>query len=289
MNSSAETALIQVKTEEEREIERLLSEIEHKRNHAAELMLILEDLKLELKQFEAEYNAQIGRLYAELDEVELSIREYRLRLRLLREGVSPYSPEMEKRVRECFQHEREKLKAYQQKTKKSKEDQRKDEKKDDEKIDSSVIKKLRRLYFRLAKIYHPDKVKDEEKDQKQKIMSVINRAYKEKDIQTLERLVGDVPTEQQVQEEDYEQKKKRLKREIVSLNRSIRELKLEIRSIKSSHNYKLKMKVKQARERGDNFFSKLAKDIRRKTRASKRKLNRLVNMFTEIMSKDTYD
>lgn len=288
MNNSAETALIQIKTEDEREIKRLLSEIERKREKVAELTLALNELRLELKQFKAKYNAQIGRLYAELDEVELSVREYRLRVRLLREGVPPHSPEMERRVRECFQHEREKLNAYQRKTQKSKEDQ-KENKEDEEEVDSSVIKKLRRLYFKLAKIYHPDKVKDEEKNQKQKIMSVINRAYKEKDVQTLERFVGDSSDEQQVQDEDFEQKKKRLKREAVSLDRNIRELKLEIRSIKSSHNYKLKMEAEQARKQGENFFSRLAKDVKRKISASKRKLNRLVGMFKRLMTTDKWN
>jgi len=274
--SSINNALIQVKTKEDK-IKDLLSKVEYKRNQVAELMLNLEDLKLEVKQFEAEYNTQIGYLYTELDQVELSIREYRLRLRLAREGVPPNSPEMERRVKECFQHERERLNAYQKEVKKDKKEENKEIDKD---LDSSVIKKMRRLYFKLAKIYHPDKAKNEEKKQKQKIMSVINRAYEERDIQTLERLISDEPDEKV--EEDEEQKEIRLKKEIKNLNMSIRQIKLEIREIKNSHNYKLKKEIEQARKQGENIFSKLARDIQRKLRASKRKLNRLVEIFAKM-------
>jgi hypothetical protein len=72
------------------------------------------------------------------------------------------------------------------------------------------MKQLRALYLRLAKCYHPDKVRSDEKRGKQKqMMTLINRAYEERDVQTLERMsVEDEPPVESTNETIQERKRR---------------------------------------------------------------------------------
>ena len=89
-------------------------------------------------------------------------------------------------------------------------------------------KHLQNLYRKLAKRYHPDKAVDtKEQDRREQLMPLINRAYQEHDIQTLERLsLGE--TEPDISEKTAAEKRTVLQAELRSLNRAASELRLEI-------------------------------------------------------------
>ncbi|MDA1191568.1 MAG: hypothetical protein O3A46_07795, partial [Candidatus Poribacteria bacterium] len=60
--------------------------IDQRRRDILELTLQEEQVRREIKSFEHEYNARVGRLYLELDRTQLEIKELMYKARLLERG-----------------------------------------------------------------------------------------------------------------------------------------------------------------------------------------------------------
>ena len=173
-------ALIQVNSISEKQIAELLDAIEVKQAQVAELTVAVEQLKSEVDVFQRRYNAHIGRYYLELDKVELETKAYRLRLQLRREQI--HEEEIEARVESCFRASRARIEADEAADASEPTSQQ-------EKRPKAKSKHLQNVYRKLAKRYHPDKAVDtEEAERREQLMPLINRAYREQDLQTLERL-----------------------------------------------------------------------------------------------------
>lgn len=279
----SQSSLIPIRTRDEIEVEKLLTTIQAKRDQVAEMTLELEELKLDMRRFEREYSARVGRFYIELDKVELLTKEQRLRLRLLKEGVSPGSLEMEKRIASCFRSERGRLADYEREID-SEEDAFTQSK--TETISAEKMKQLRGLYLRLAKTYHPDKANcDDEQDERKQMMMLINRAYEDGDIQTLKRINIKVEPDAESTTETTQQRRKRLTQEINRLMRVLGELRLEINRIKSSKTFQFKQEVKRSRESGADLLTSLVRDLQQKINANKRRLAVLIERFNQFNEK----
>ena len=264
------TALVRINTINEKETTRLLDAIEAKREQVEELTVTIEELKSEVDVFQHRYNAHISQHYLELDKVELEMKEYSLRLQLRRENVS--EEEIEARVESCFRTSRARVDAY-----KEVDDSQPTPQEDE--IPAPKTKHLQTLYRKLAKRYHPDKAIDtKEQHRREQLMPLINRAYHEHDIQTLERLsFGE--TESDISEKTAAEKRAALQVELRSLNRAASELRLEINRLKTGRTYQLKQQVENAKKAGTDLLSGLAKDLERKVKASRSHLARLINMW----------
>ena len=264
------TALIHVNTVAEKETARLLETIEAKQRQVEELTIAIETLKSEVDVFERRYNAHISNYYFELDKVELEMKEYRLRLQLRRENVS--EAEIEARVEACFRTSRARVDAYE-----AVNDSEPTPPAD--KLPDTKAKHLQDLYRKLAKRYHPDKAIDtKEEERREQLMPLINRAYHEQDIETLERLsLGE--TEIHVPEKTDTEKRRTLQTELRRLNRAASQLRLEINRVKAGRTYQLKQQVENAKESGSDLLTTLAKDLERKIKASRGQLARLINMW----------
>ena len=264
------TALVHSRTINDKETARLLDAIEAKREQVAELTVTIETLKSEVDAFQHQYNAHISHHYLELDKVELETREYSLRLQLRRENVS--EAEIEARVESCFSTSRARVDAH------MKVDDLQPPPQEDE-IPAPKAKHLQSLYRKLAKRYHPDKTVDtKEQHRREQLMPLINRAYHEHDIQTLERLsLGE--TEPDFSEKTVAEKRAALQTELRSLHRAASELRLEINRLKTGRTYQLKQQVENAKKTGTDLLSGLAKDLERKVKASRSHLTRLINMW----------
>ena len=172
-------ALIHVNSINEKQITELLNAIEVKQAQIEELTVAVEKLKSEVALFQRRYNAHIGRYYLELDKVELETKAYRLRLQLRREQIP--EEEIETRVESCFRASRARIEADEAAEASEPTSQ-------EEKRPKAKSKHLQNLYRKLAKRYHPDKTVDaEEAERREQLMPLINRAYREQDLQTLER------------------------------------------------------------------------------------------------------
>ncbi len=264
------TALVHINTIDEKETTRLLDAIEAKREQVEALTVTIENLKSEVDVFQHRYNAHISHYYLELDKVELETKEYSLRLQLRRENVS--EEEIEARVASCFRASRARVDAYEE-VDDSQPPPQADE------IPAPKAKHLQNLYRKLAKRYHPDKAIDtKERDRREQLMPLINRAYHEHDIQTLERLsLGE--TEQDISEKPAAEKRAALQVELRNLNRAASELRLEINRLKTGRTYQLKQQVENAKKAGTDLLSGLAKDLERKVKASRSRLASLMNIW----------
>lgn len=258
--------LVSVYSTDEKHVSRLLQAIEAKRRQVAEFTVDIEQLKADVDAFQHQYHTHVGRYYVELDKVELETKAYRLRLQLHREKVS--KAEIEARVTSCFPENRERIA-----------DSEEAEETTDE-LPAEKAKHLQTLYRKLAKQYHPDKTVDAaEQQRRQQLMPLINRAYQEQDIQTLERLsIGELDTEAHCEETSAE-KSARLQAELRHLNRATGELRLEMNRLKAGHAYQLKQQVENEKENGTELLSALAKDLERKLTARRGQLARLMEMW----------
>ena len=275
-------AIVPTKNRDQIKIEELQLDLQLKRHQIAEMTLDLEDLKLEVRHFQKAYNLRVAGTYIELDKVNLSMKEYRLRLRLVREGVS--QAEIEERVVSCFKSERQRLEHYESNTTElEKEIEKKSSK---NKLSASQTKQVRKLYLELAKAYHPDKSAEGEKgyEQQKQMMVVINRAYEDQDLDTLKRISVESADEIELQNQTFAEKKKLLIQQLNSVMRSVGDLRLEINRIKSGEIYQLKQEVNKTQKKGIDLIANLVKDIQRKVNAKQRKLTDLINIFQKSSS-----
>ena len=263
-------ALVDINANNEKETARLLEAIEAKQEQVEELTIAIETLKSEVTLFERRYNAHISRYYLELDKVELEMKEYHLRLQLRRENVS--EEEIEKRVESCFKTSRARVDAYEETAEPEPTPQ-------EDKLPDTTAKHLQVLYRKLAKRYHPDKSIDTKKEERrEQLMPLINRAYNEQDVETLERLsLGE--TELHVSEKTVAEKRSALQAELRSLNRAASQLRLDINRLKMGRTYQLKRQVEKAKDAGTDLLTALAKDLERKIKSSRGQLARLINMW----------
>ena len=263
-------ALVHVDNIDEKQIAQLLDAIEVKQAEVEELIVAVDTLQSEVGLFQRRYNAHISRYYLELDKVELETKEYRLRLQLRREKVN--EEEIEARVESCFRASRERIDAYEAV------DASEQASQEDKPPDPSP-KHLQNLYRKLAKRYHPDKAADaEEQQRRQQLMPLINRAYHEQDVQTLERLnLGETAPDDA--KKTAAEKRAALQVELRQLNRAASELRLEINRLKTGRTYQLKQQIEQAKEIGSDLITGLAKDLERRVKASRSHLARLMNMW----------
>ena len=263
-------ALIHINTADEKETARLLEAIEVKQRQVEELTIAIETLKSEVNVFERRYNAQISRYYLEFDKVELEMKEYRLRLQLRREHVS--EEEIEARVESCFKASRERVDTYEAVNESEPTPQ-------EDKLPDTQAKHLQDIYRKLAKRYHPDKAMDaKEEGRREQLMPLINRAYNEQDLETLERLsLGE--TELHVSEKTATEKRRAFQTKLRKLNRAASELRFEINRLKAGRTYQLKQQVENAKKAGTDLLTTLAKDLERKIKASRGQLTRLINMW----------
>lgn len=270
------STLVNISDQDDKEIVRLLQSIKEKQENIEQLTLAMDQMKEEVDLFQHRYNTQVGNFYLELDKIELETQEYRLRLKLKREEVC--EDEIEKRVEACFKENRSRLEDI---------NPPKDSKVQPEvDLHEQDVKKLQKLYRKLAKRFHPDKSADSEHDDNtDKLMPLINRAYNEQDIQTLERLnVGYTEIDLSV-EQTILDKRRKLHSEIRNLNRVTSELKSEINRIKAGKTYLLKKEVETAEKDGTDLLSTLANDVKRKLKNGRSQLTQLISFWNRSGTK----
>ncbi len=278
-----DTALVFTKNRDQVKIEELQLDLQAKRQQVAEMTLDLEDLKLEMRHFQKEYNLRVAGTYVELDRVNLSMKEYRLRLRLIREGVC--RAEIEERVVSCFKSERQRLENYERDAMEHEKESGEDSNR--QKLSIRQAKQIRKLYLELAKIYHPDKSAGGEQDyeRQKQMMTIINRAYEDQDIDTLKRMSVESVDEIELHNQTFSEKKKQLTQQLNCVMRSVGDLRLEINRIKSGEIYQLKREVSKTREKGVDLIANLVKYIQRRVNANQRKLTDLISIFQQLSAR----
>jgi hypothetical protein len=275
--------IVPTKNRDQIKIEELQFVLQSERQQVAEMTLDLEDLKLEVRHFQKTYDLRVAGAYVELDKVNLSRKEYRLRLRLVREGVC--QTEIEERVASCFKSERRRLEDYESDATELEGEIKKDSNKN--KLSTHQTKQVRKLYLELAKIYHPDKSAEGEDDyeRQKQMMTVINRAYEDQDLDTLKRISVESVDETELQNQTFAKRKKHLTQQLSRATGSIRLARGLIKRIKSGETYQLKQEVNKAREEDIDLIANLVKGIQRKVNANQRKLAEIISEFQKLSAR----
>lgn len=257
------------KTVEDLIIEMEERKLEAKRELVAKLCLMIEEMKAELRRFEAEYGAKVGRLLLELERIELEAREYDLKIRIAQSNPHLDEEEIEREVEREIEGERRRI---------AEEERRIEEAEKRPDPSEEERREMRKLYLKLAKRYHPDKAGGGS----ERMMAIINRAYEEGDLELLRKLASEAD------EVDEATPKRRrielLRRENERLERVIRELKGEMERIRSSPLYRLKQQAEQAKERGEDLLERLADEVKAKIELARSRLRLASERFRALMA-----
>lgn len=179
-----ESRLVSIDDLSDAEEVRLRVRIESLRREFADTVAELEQLRVTLRDFETRYDARIGVLLVELDQIELNIAAYRRRIAMLDQPMDNWQAAEEKIVEEFradqerINHEREEATGAQEQAVHL-----------PPPPPSDVADEIHKLYRKLARAHHPDLAIDEEdRAAREAAMKRINAAMEANDLDELCRL-----------------------------------------------------------------------------------------------------
>ncbi|HYJ44963.1 MAG TPA: hypothetical protein VEV81_00015 [Pyrinomonadaceae bacterium] len=201
-------------------------------------------LQQELREFKSRYTQRIGAPLAELSEVERAIKEAEARL---------FDIEAESETEEADDSDAA-----------------------EHAMSASGKTALRKLFWSVARLFHPDHAADEkEAERRHAVMAEASRAYQEGDVESLNTLLGDEqlqffctsPGADEV-EEDATARLLRLKGELLTIEYGIKR-------IRQDGLYRLKLKVDEDALAGRDALSLMAENINRQIIKARRRLEHL--------------
>jgi hypothetical protein len=218
------------------------------------------DLREELQRFEARYTMEVGRLYAEQDEIDAQIAEEELKL-------VPDDEDIKKKVEELRRAAEEsaaRAKAA--------------EEKEAEKWEPTP--EARKAYHELARSIHPDLVLDaNEKERRHSLMAELNRAYSSGDQEKLKRFAvelrvsPDAVTGGTIGDELV-----RAIRQISQIRKRLVEIRAEIEDSKRSELFILYTKANDESAAGRDMLRQMAERAKTHIAKTKRRLENLRNV-----------
>ena len=256
------------------EIDQLLARVQEMRQQVMTMTLNLESLQAEIFNVEREYHSRLSESYRELEETRLSTQEFSLRLRLIREGV--IAEEIESRVVACFKAARERL----ERQNSADESDPSPTPASNPSLTADQKRQLQQIYLKLAKDYHPDKSGSDSIFFAQNIemMTRVNRAYEEQDLQTLCRIqegTADSTHHALDNSKSIDMRKRKLIRTMRHTKQFINGLNVEVARVKASEGHQLKTRFEVARKNGTDLFRGLVRDMQRKVNCARHHLDTL--------------
>ncbi|MDQ3749671.1 MAG: J domain-containing protein [Acidobacteriota bacterium] len=216
-------------------------------------------LRAELKQFEAQYTMEVGRLYADLDEIEAQIAEEE-EVKLV-----PDDEEIKKRAEELRRRAEESAANA-----------------DEENWAGCSFKyqptwEAKKAYYNLAKIIHPDLALDaEEKEKRHDLMAKLNDAYSAGDQNLLNKLVEDFrDSPDLIKGDSIGDQLVRHIRQIFQVKNRLKELRAEQLKAELYELYILREKVRLEMLEGRNLIKQMAERTKTLIKKAER---RLVNL-----------
>lgn len=227
------------------------------------------EIRAELEQFEAQYTMEVGRLYAELDDIEVEIAEEEVKL-------NPDDEEIKKRAEEARIRAEESADAA-----------------EEENWQACTTHKwnpspdAKKAYHNLAKMIHPDLAIDrEEQDRRHKLMAKLNDAYSDGDQILLNKLVEEYRDSPDLGRGDsIGDKLIRVIRQISQVTRRLKELREENLRSELSELYVLREKVLTEQLAGRNVLKQMAE----RTKTHIRKANRRLSNLKQVVEADEID
>lgn len=213
------------------------------------------DMRAELKEFEVKYVMIVGRLYAELDEVEAEIALEEARLCPNDEEAQRKAAEARKRAEESAAHADEV--SWQGCNRKY-----------------NPPPDVKKTYHKLAKLIHPDLATFiEERERRHLIMAELNRAYENGDEDKMKKLLEDWQHNPDlIKGTDICADLIRVIRQIAQVAKRLKDLKTEIEDFKRTELYQLREKVEAEMREGRNLLDQMANRAESHIKKAKRRL-----------------
>lgn len=257
---------------EEIELNKKSAVLERLKDRLADREEEVADLNAELCQFEARYKMEVGRLYADHDEIEALIAEEEVKLVPDDEEIKKKAEELRRRAEESAADAAANAAALATKWQPTAE--------------------AKKAYHNLARVIHPDLALDpDEKEKRHGLMSQLNQAYSSGDQTLLNKLAeefkhspdlvtGDSPGDDLV----------RAIRQIYQINVRLGQLRKEKHEAELSELFTLFGKVNAELAEGRDLLKHMAERTRTHIKKSERRLENLrnVNSAQEEYVKDKY-
>lgn len=257
---------------EEIELNKKRAVLDRLRDRLADREEQMADLRAELERFEARYTMGVGRLYANLDEIEALIAEEEYKLVPDDEEIKKKAEEMRRRAEESAARAREA-----------------------EEAEQSVWEptaEARKAYHSLARTIHPDLASDiAEKEKRHGLMAELNQAYSSGDQAQLNRLVEQFRNSPDlVPGESIGDDLVRSIRQIAQVKNRLTELAEERLEAESSELFSLWQKMVAESGEGRDMLAQMAARTEVQIGKSQRRLENLrtVNQAAEEYVKERY-
>jgi ribosomal 50S subunit-associated protein YjgA (DUF615 family) len=257
----------------------LETEVQALREQLAQLDQEHADLVVELSEFETLYTSRVGPLQAKLEEAQLHIAEYKLRIELLQWRGSTLAPsqleaEVEYRLRDQRRHAHtayEQAEAAQRAAATNP-------------IDPAANLDLKQIYRELAKRTHPDLAADDiDRAAREKQMKTINALYATRDVEALRAVLRQLGVEDERQRESPQERMTRLAQERDRLVAAIRRMKSNIAELNQSAMMSLKLDYALSRSRRRDVLGDVAAKVQVQLSEAEVQLNQLIARFLELV------
>ena len=218
------------------------------------------DLREELERFEARYTIEVGRLYAEQDEIDAQIAEEELKL-------VPDDEEIKKRVEELRRIAEESAARAAETANHAA-----------EKWEPTA--EARRAYHDLARIIHPDLALDsDEKERRHSLMAELNHAYSSGDEGKLKKLSDDLRiSPEAVTGASIGDELVRAIRQITQIRKRFAELEKERADSVASELFDIYQKVEAEAVEGRDLLKHMAERAKTHIKKTHRRLENLRNV-----------
>lgn len=257
---------------EQIELEKKLRVLERLKDRLADREEEMMDLRSELDRFEARYTMEVGRLYADQDEIDAQIAEEELKL-------VPDDEEIKKRVEELRRLAEEsaaRAKAAEEKAL--------------EKWEPTI--EAKKAYHSIARVIHPDlALTEKDKERAHILMAELNDAYASGDQGRLNRLVAEYRISPDVVKGDsIGDDLVRAIRQIFQIKRRFAELGEEKQKTESSELFELFRKAAAEADEGRDLLFQMSERAKTHIKKTERRLLHLrqVNKAQEEHVKEQY-
>jgi hypothetical protein len=227
---------------EEQELARLEGEQAELEEEVASAELTLETARTEIGQFQRRYYLTVGRLYAELDDLEAQIA-------CAQAARRPTDAFAQTRANEARQHAEKSaaeagLIEMQQ-------------------ASVEITPNLKRTYRAAAKLMHPDRATtDAERKRRTVMMAQVNLAYERGDQEAIEKLIAEFGQDPEaIAGTDIASRIVKAIRRIAQLRRRLEEVRSELEALSQTDLHHLKQTIEKAEARGDDPLSDLTERL----------------------------
>ena len=202
----------------------------------------LTELQTEVREFRERYVETVGKLLAELAEIEREIKE-------IESPSAENSNAKEKQTDDEFDEE------------------------SDFTQNLPTEKSLRKLFWSIAKLFHPDHANDErEAERRHRVMAEASRAYREGDHERLSVMLDDGELQSFCASANRADDETDLAARLVNLKEELRMIEFGVKRIKQDGLYRLKLSADEDAGRGRDALAEMAARIRKQIVQARRKL-----------------